>query len=287
MRRLAVVVLLIMLTVVHVLVLGKATEEVSALPRHEESAYVLPSPLLAITALEFDGLASDFMFLKVLVFFGGTLGRKEIPKVREWEWGWFYKVLDVSSDLDPYFFDPYYFGNAILTWDAGMIREANLLLEKGSRYRDRDWLLPFYLGFNHFYFFQDSEKASEYLMESSRRPGASPITVSLATKLAHKAKRTETAIIFLEQILEKTEDARLRKEYETRLDGLRKLLYLERAVAFYKKKFGRTPVMLDELVKRGMIKAIPLDPYGGTFFIDRRGVVSSTSNFMTVYKSQR
>ena len=105
------------------------------LPQETDQSVVLPSALIKIAALEFRGLASDVYFLKSMVFIGTTQQRKERPRVKEWEWQWLLKVLDTATDLDPYFFDPYYYANAFLPWDAGMVKETNLLLAKGSRYQ--------------------------------------------------------------------------------------------------------------------------------------------------------
>ena len=132
MGRLLTVILCITLLTVHVVSLQKITELEKLIPKGEDTAYVMPSPILRVTALEFHGLASDFLFLKALIFLGGTYERKENPRVKPWEWKWLYHVLDASASLDPYFLDPYYFGNANLTWDGGLIKEANTLLEKGS-----------------------------------------------------------------------------------------------------------------------------------------------------------
>jgi hypothetical protein len=161
-----------------------------------------------------------------------------------------------------------------------MIKETNALLEKGARYRDWDPLIPFFIGFNYFYFLQENDIASTYLMEASRRPGASPIFASLATKLAYKSQRTENAIVFLEEILKKMNDETLKKEYETRLEALNDVLSLENAVNTYKKKFGRIPGCLDDLIKKGIIQEIPKDPYQGEFYIDPQGTVKTTSEYL-------
>jgi hypothetical protein len=276
MWRLLTVFLCFILVMFHIVSLGKITEEVKLLPKGEDTAYVIPAPILRITALEFRGLASDFLFLKALVFLGSTNERREGPRVKTGEWKWLYHVLDASTSLDPYFFDPYYFGNANLTWGGGLIEEANVLLEKGSRYRSWDFILPFYKGFNEFYFLQDNEKASQSLMEASRRPGASPLYANLAVKLAYKGRRTENAIAFQESILEHTEDPQLRKEFETRLDALRGVLYLEKAVAEYKLRFGRFPGKLEDLIGKHIIEKLPQEPYGGNFYIDSQGQVKTT-----------
>jgi hypothetical protein len=277
MWRLLTVILCITLVMVHIVSLGKMTEQVKLLPQGEDTAYVIPAPILRITALEFRGLASDFLFLKALVFLGSTNERKEEPRVKTWEWKWLYHILDASTSLDPYFFDPYYFGNANLTWGGGLIEEANMLLEKGSRHRSWDSFLPFYKGFNAFYFLQDNETASESLMEASRRPGASPIYASLAVKLAYKEKRTENAITFQEYILQHTEDPQLRKEFETRLNALRGVLYLEKAVAEYKLRFGRYPQKLEDLITKHIIDKLPPEPYGGNYYIDSHAQIKTTN----------
>jgi hypothetical protein len=258
--------------------LQKTATERKILPHGEGGAFVLPSPILRITSLEFKGLVSDILFLEVLTYYGGTLGRTERPYVKEWEWQWFYKALNAATDVDPYFLDPYYFGNGIFSWEARKIKEANILLEKGSGYRTWDWILPFFIGFNNFFFLQDNVKAADYLMEASRRPGANPMLGSLASKLAFKGNLTETSIQFLEETLQRTDDERAKEVLKTRLEILRSILYLEKAIYKYKQAFHNKPRNLEALVTKRIIRSIPLDPYGGRFYIDKDGGVRSTSS---------
>jgi hypothetical protein len=159
-----------------------------------------------------------------------------------------------------------------------MAKEANLILSKGSRYRDWDWMLPFFIGFNDFFFLQNDKEASEYLMEASRRPGGDPMLASIAARLAYKEKRTETAIYFLEEIAKKTEDRGLKKYYEKRIRALRSILFLDNAVSEFKSRFHRIPTTLDELVSRNIINQVPKDPYGGTYYIAKEGNIKSTAS---------
>jgi hypothetical protein len=270
--------LLAILVILHVLLLGKTSIEKKILPSDAGGGFVLPSLVLKITSFEFKGIASDMMFIKAMVFMGSVYERKEVPRVKPEEWQWLEKVLTASTDLDPYFFDPYFLANAHLTWDGGMIRETNILLEKGTRYRDWDWMLPFFSGFNSFYFLHDNAKAAELLETASQRPGPSEQLLSLASKLAYKGKKTENAILFLEALAKKTEDDRLKKRYETRIRALQARLLLERAVSAYKEKFGRAPVSLQRVIEKGIMNEIPRDPYGGKFSVDLDGEITSTSD---------
>lgn len=277
-RWLYITVFLVGAVFLHAFSLGKAADAMKQLPQGEEHAFVLPGPILKIASLEFQGLTSDVLFLKAMVFMGGTFERKEKPRVKDWEWVWMEKILDTATELDPYFFDPYYFANAFFTWDAGKVNETNRILEKGTRYRDWDWMLPFYIGFNSFFFLQEDEKAATFLYEASRRPGGDPRLGSLASRLAFQGNRTETAILFLEEIAEKTSDYSQKKQYETRIRALRSILVLETAIGAYKKKFGKNPFKIDELVERNILNRLPQDPYGGTYYIAQDGRVKSTTS---------
>lgn len=278
MRTLAAVIVFILAGLLQVTSLGKASDSYKMLPQDTDQSFVLPSALIKIAALEFRGLASDVYFLNSMVFMGATQQRKEKPAVKEWEWQWWTKLLDTSTDLDPYFFDPYFYANAFLPWDAHMIDEANRLLKKGSQYRDWDWMLPFFIGFNDFFFLQNDDEAANFLMEASRRPGGNPMLASIAARLAYKENRTETAIYFLEDIARRTDDNNLKKSYEKRISALRSIDNLEKAVSSFKNKFGRTPANIKELVSKNIVSQLPPDPYGGNYYIDKDGKIKSTTS---------
>jgi len=286
MRTLAVVIVLLLAGLLHVTLLGKASDAYKTLPQATDQSFVLPSALIKIAALEFRGLASDVYFLNSMVFIGTIQQRKDKPQVKEWEWQWWIKTLDMATDLDPYFFDPYYYANAFLPWEAGKAEEANRLLEKGIRYRDWDWMLPFFAGFNNFFFLQNDVKAAELLMEASRRPGGDPMLASIAARLAYKGNRTETAIYFLEQTAKNTEDINVKKRFETRIQALQSILFLDNAVAAFKKKYRKSPAVIEELVNKNIINQLPGDPYGGTYYLAEGGKVrSTTSSEMEPYLS--
>ena len=287
MKSFTVALLLAVFFAIHVQALDRAGDERKFLPSDAGLGLVLPSPVLKITSFEFKGLVSDLLFITAMVFEGSTHQRKERPRIKPEEWQWFDKVLTASTDLDPYFSDPYLLANAHMTWVGGMIRETNILLEKGTRYRDWDWMLPFYAGFNSFFFLHDNAKAAELLATAAQRPGPSEQLLSLASRLSFKEKKTENAILFLEAVAKKTENERLKKEYQTRVRALQARLLLERAVTAYKERFGKAPVSLQRMIEKGIMKEIPRDPYGGKFSVSSDGQISGTSdNLLMPYSKQ-
>ncbi len=271
--------ILIFLLTLHVALLGKMTEATKSLPQEDarERSLVLPSQLIKVLSLEFDGLVSDYLFFETMTYIGGHLRKDGSIILSKEEWYWIYNTLDVASDLDPYFIDPYYVANAYLTWDAGMVKEANQILEKGRKGRDWDWSLPFFMGFNEFFFLRNNERASSLLMESSKRPGAPSYIENLALKLSVQAGRIESSILFLEELLQREGDANLKKRYEMKVKTFRIMQVIERAVAEYRGRFGRVPKSLDDLVARRILSSIPKDPSGGEFFIDLEGRIRDSN----------
>ena len=258
-----------------VFAIPKVSLERDNLRQKEGIGLVMPSAVAQIVALEFKGLFADAIFSKAMTYYGGKLIRKEEPT--DEEWNWIYRNMDVATDLDNYFLDPYYFGAINLSWGANKVNDANALLGKAFRYRDWDWTIPFYLGFNYFYFLQDNEKAAFYLMEASKKQRAGTLLPTLAARLAYQGKKTENAIIFLQEILKKTDDETVKKAYEKRLNALKGILFLEKAVAAYQDKFKAQPNKLDELIAKGIISALPQDPYGGKFYLHKDGSIKTTS----------
>ncbi|MBI5327072.1 MAG: hypothetical protein HZB80_02100 [Deltaproteobacteria bacterium] len=277
MQSLFIAVLIIIIAIIgNFFAISRVSSERNLLREKEGTGLILPSSVYKVIALEFKGIFSDIMFSRAMTYYGGKLIRNEKPT--EKEWGWIYRNMDAATDLDHYFLDPYYFGAMTLAWDANKVKESNILLEKAFRYRDWDWTIPFYLGFNHFYFLQDNEKAAYYLMEGAKRPGGSGgLLPTLAARLSYQGKKTENAIIFLQEMLKKTDDKNVRWIYERRLAALKAILFLEGAAAAYQNRFKARPDNLDGLIAKGIISELPQDPYGGKFYMDKDGLIKTTS----------
>jgi hypothetical protein len=241
------------------------------------AGYIIPSKFSRILALGNQGLLSDYMFLKTATFVGGRSGSGE--QLNEEDWQFVTSSLDVVTDLDPYFVDPYMLAEGLLAWDAGKPEEANRLLSKGMKYRTFDWRLPFFVGFNHFYFLKDYETASGFIMTASRLPGSPAYLATLGARLAYYGGKSKTALLFLEEMLAETDDVLLRSRLEMRMLALERAVAIEDALGKFKAQEGRSPEKLIELVTAGYLSELPLDPYGGRWRVLENGRVFSTSKF--------
>lgn len=237
--------------------------------------YTLPSEFTGLAAMEFKGIVSDFLFLKVSTFFGGKSIAKEM--LEQEQAAYVYDAVDVITDLDPWFWDAYLFADMLLAWDFKQPDKANELLLKAKKYRTWDFNPPYYMGFNYFYFLKDNGRASAALMEASKLANAPSYLSGLATRLSVYQNQLGPAIIFLKEILENTQNPAMEKQLAIRLKTLLILDNLEKKVTEYKTMYLTYPENMNDLVEKGFIEIIPPDPYGGDFFILRNGRVFTTS----------
>ena len=245
----------------------------------------LPGPVLKTLSLEFDGVIADFLFLKTMTVIGQKIGQDIKPSQQEW--AMVHTLLDNITVLDPRFWDPYLFGQMMLTWQAGMFDQANALLLKAAKHRPHDFRPLYFVGFNHFYFQKEFALASKYLRQASIKPGAPSYLKGLAARLSLYGNRTEVGIAFLRQMLAGTHDPNLRHYLEKRLTALERINTLERKVMEYRDRFGTLPQGLDDLVAKGLVKEIPEDPYGGRFVLLDNGRVFTTSKLVDVKKPKQ
>ncbi len=248
------------------------------------AGYIIPSKFSRILALGNQGLLSDFLFLKTATFIGGRSGAGE--EMSEEDWQFVIRSLDVVTDLDPYFTDPYVLAEGLLAWEAQKPDEANKLLAKGALYRNWDWRLPFYIGFNHFYFLRDHETASGFIMDASRLAGSPSYLPTLGARLAYYGGQSKTALLFLKEMLADTDDPLLKKRLNKRLVALEQAVVIEKALAVFKEKEGCSPSRMVEMGGGGYLESLPIDPYGGRWGILKNGRVYSTSQFVDVEQEQ-
>lgn len=240
------------------------------------AGYIIPSKFSRILSFGYQGVLSDYLFLKTVTFIGGRGGSGQ--PLKEDDWQYVIQSLDVITDLDPYFADPYVLSEGLLVWDAKKPEEANRLLKKGLSYRREDWRLPYFVGFNCFYFLNDYETASEYIMKAARLSGSPSYLSALAARLAYYGGKSKTALLFLREMLAGVSDPLLTQRLSKRLTALERAVVVEEAVGEFRQMFGRMP-QKGELVSKGFVEHMPVDPYGGDWVILENGRVFSTSKF--------
>ncbi|WP_054031038.1 hypothetical protein [Desulfatitalea tepidiphila] len=226
-------------------------------------ASVLPFPTEMIKALagEFKGMVANYLLLEASAF----IGSEQSPAAGAEEWDAVARLMDQSSQLDPYFKSTYRLAQTTLPWEVQKFDETLAILERSKEHRPWDWEPGFFIGFDYYYFLNDRLKASEKLMEAYTVPGAPPFLITLASRLASQAGHTRTAIEFLTAIYEKTDDERLKKSLSDRIMALEGVVLLQSAVDIFHSKYDRYPHTLDELVEKSILPDLPVHPYNRTY----------------------
>ena len=250
-------------------------EKRMAILKDSGMGYIIPSEFSAPASLEFKGIISDFLYLKMSTYLGGKIIKKEMMNMSHADF--FYDAADIITTLDPFFWDAYLMSSMVLSWDFRRLDLANNLLKKGMENRTWDYKPPYYLGFNYYYFLKDNANASRYLMEAAKRGGGPSFILPLATRLSVYQNQLAPAILLLQEQLKTTRDTFMIKHLQTRLKVVVILDKLEKKVKEYKDRRGSFPKKLSDLKSEKLIENLPEDPYGGEFYILPNGRVFTTS----------
>ena len=241
----------------------------------------LPHPqVLKVASGEHRPTVAGLVVARVLFYFGTIIQKLQENVIIRPEFLNMFKTLQGAVHLDPYNMDSFYFAQAAFTWELGRIDEVNHLLEQGMAHRTWDPWLPFYLGFNYAYFLKDYPKAATYMQRAAEISG-NPQYANLAARYFYESEQPSLGLAFLETMILGAKDKTVRQSYEMRRDALKAVMAITEALEEYRIRFGHPPSDLSRLVQFGLLTELPVDPYGGTFYLDEQGKVRTTSKFST------
>jgi tetratricopeptide (TPR) repeat protein len=248
------VVLLLAFVVLMVGTFVPLTRVRDAKPAEARLDFFPPAPVIkALTADQYQ-FVSQVISLQCLFYFGTQVDQPgQMP-----DWQRIYQALYTSTRLDPYNMDAYYFAQAVLTWEPGMIPRVVELLEYGFAHRPWDWYLPFFLSFDYAFFLKDYNKAGEYLAKVVQLKPHVGWYATLAARYFYEGGSTALALAYLREMIPTARNEAIKRRMMTRAEALEKILKIEQAIV-------------------GVLDLIPEDPYGGSFYLDKDGRVRTTS----------
>jgi hypothetical protein len=240
------------------------TDYFSMLPKGE---------LMKTVSLGYSSVIADLIWLEVVQAIGEN-------QVNDAGYQWIYDAADVVTTLDPKFEYSYQIAAVSLATLGKKYELSNQILLKGIKNSPDDWRLPFYLGFNYYFYLYDYQQAAKYMALSATLPGHSPYLPGLAAKLYIQANDPDLALEFLKQIYMELKDEKSKDQIAIRIKEVmieRDIRKLNQAIEIYQERVGKLADLTD-LVRAKMIQNIPIEPFGGTYFYDDqlRSVQSST-----------
>ncbi|WP_303907577.1 hypothetical protein [Thiohalomonas denitrificans] len=180
------------------------------------------------------------------------------------------RAHSLAAQLNPCHEDNYYLGNAILSW-GGMQEESLNLLERATECRFWDEVPPFFLGFNHYFFYRNIDAARHALEVAAGRASENAAALrKLAVMLAvGQIDDEKMALSYLREQIQSTDDIRLKEMLEKRLKRLEGLIALRQGQQHYEEKTGHSLQTPQQLIDSGIIEQFPHDPLGlGYEFVD-------------------
>lgn len=223
-------------------------------------------------------LLAQYAVVKVLFYYGTLVEKFKQKVVLKPEYENMFKMLKTSARLDPWNADVYYFTQAAFTWELRKVSEVNEMLDYGMRFRTWDYTLPFYAGFNSAYFQKDYQSAAAYFKKAAELSNE-PLMANLGARYMYESGQIELGLQFLDYMLRHTTDGKLVTVYQLRKKALLGALTIQKAAEEYRRRFGKAPAQVSDLVGAGVLPEVPEDPYGGSFYFDDKGTVRSTSKF--------
>ena len=230
-------------------------EELAALPRGE---------YLKRVSMGYDALLADLIWFRVVQ----VMGEKKVPPEHA---KWIYHALDVATDLDPKFEYVYQAGGIFLSAVSGEYDLSTGLLKKGFMNNPDVWELPFYAGFNYFFYMQNYKLAAYYMGRAAGLPGRPAFVPLLASRLYAESGDPAFALELTGRVFENTKDDRVRAELMQRMKDLSvevDLNELEKLAKVYRKERGRYPATVEDLLREGLINRMPSDRLGGRYYFD-------------------
>jgi hypothetical protein len=244
-----------------------------AVTHQEQDDLVLRSgPLLKALSLEYAPLAADLYWTRVVQYYGN----KHVTGQTNLELLW--PLLDVTTTLDPNLIAAYHFGGMFLSDSpprgAGQPKRGIELLQRGIRENPEYWRFFEDLGFIYYFDLRDYPKAAEAFLEGSKKPGAMIWMKTFAARISEKGESFETSAMLWKEVYASTNDPTIKKNAELHLQLLRARAdcdELNKIAAEYKKRTGRPPDNVGDLVKAGLLPGLAADPVGVVYWFDLEG----------------
>jgi tetratricopeptide (TPR) repeat protein len=192
-------------------------------------------------------------------------------------------VFNTISDLCPQYQEVYIVGSWIMALEAENIEMAIRLLDKGSKNIPGEWIFDYESAFYCYRNLKDYDRAVEYLKRAASKPGAPSFIKRRQAHLVYMENDLKKAYAMWVEIYKNAEtiiekDASFKHLYQIKFEMDKQTL--EAKIKEYYKKYGRYPSDLTRLVREGLLKEIPLDFTGKSYFYNSKtGKITASRMF--------
>jgi hypothetical protein len=202
----------------------------------------------------------------------------------------YFSDLAFVNAVDPKLSYPYAF--SVLTLpavpaakDPQALAQADAIGVQGIANADSDWRIPYYMATNEFLYAKNDVAAAKYYNMAAETPGIPGYAERFSLNFGIETNQRKKTEQLWETIKSSTNDPAAQARAQAYIDHLQDFDYLDAASAQYKKEFGAFPTSTAELVAKGIIPSVPVDPFGFTFIIQKDGTSAIDLNTLPSYMS--
>jgi len=203
----------------------------------------------------------------------------------------YFSDLAFVNAVDPKLSYPYAFSVLTLpavpaATDPDSVTQAEAIGKQGIAAADPDWRIPYYMATNEFLYAKNDQAALEYYNIAAQTPGIPAYAERFSLNFGIETNQRQKTEQLWETIKDSTNDPDTQARAQAYIDHLQDFDYLDAASAAYKKEFGVFPTSTAALVAKGIIPAVPVDPFGFTFIIQSDGTSAIDLNTLPSYMSR-
>ncbi len=224
------------------------------------SVIYLPSgKYLKYATLGYSTLAADLIYIWAIQYYSTPTIVDRFQNL--------FHIFSIIAELDPRFTDAYEVGALIAAYEDKNLELAFRVLDLGLEKNPDQWYFPFLAG-HYAQLAKDYETARKYYERAMKIEGSPDILKRLYAASSFRIMDLKTAWETWIEVLNTAQDERIRKIASNHLYQVKAAMDIqmfEEGLTRYKARFGRLPRALEELVRTGIIPAVPQDLDGKAY----------------------
>ena len=230
---------------------------------------------LRILSFGYQNLSADLLFIWSIQFYStyNLINRFDFLE----------RVFNTITDISPQYKEPYLIGAMIMAFEAKDFPMALRLLEKGSHNLEKEWIFDHEAGYYCFKYLKDYTKAETLYNRAASKSNAPAFLKRMKAHMVYMHDDLKRAyqmwITIYNQAQTRLEkDSAFNHLYQIKAEN--DLPFLQQKITLFYEKYQRFPANLAELVRLGIVPAIPKDFSGKDYQYDpEQGVINARRVF--------
>ncbi len=161
--------------------------------REQELLYYPSGFMVRQASLGYETVAADIAWLRGIQYYGEH-------RLTDQKFDLIGHVMDVVTELDPAFIQPYVFGAFVMAQEMKQPDRGLALLDRGMRANPENWRLAFEAGFLQYVCRHDYASAARYFTWASRMPGHEPYAERFAAFASERSGNAGMAVLLWKEV---------------------------------------------------------------------------------------